>query len=651
MLDRVIPKIDRFLKYINRTIYIYPIFIGIIILCLSYCAGIGQYGMGFAFVLGPVFYYFLKKEIDVKFISSNNLTSTNYNKLLIINIIFFVSFSLNIFILHSSIYHRSILYFLLVTISFFSIFMEILQVTSSKFSYFLILKIIFVSLSLRIGRLFIYPTIPGSDIHFHLNIAELIAQNGNVPDYSIAYKYSSSCLMHIFIAINDIILNLNLRDLLCYSMIFSTTIIVSLFIYCIVNKIYNTQTALIAVLFINIADMFFFQNVTNINPGAIVYCYLVVILFCIIQQKNRDAYSSIVVLMIYCMVFAHQLSTFCVFLILSTLLLSRVVYKIYFTKILKINLNSKDMELHLCSNTLTLFFTSLIFYWSQTGPTGSRSFFAQMIGRLHRTIIDMISEYFSEASAPTCGYETFFSTFNIYSNILYNLGSNFLLMLAIIGILFIVGSKLKSLFNFSYLSVVLMLFFLIYAGTYIGLGYLLIPHRFLPFLQLFLVIFASYSTYTIYTISSKDWKKFGLTGIVLFLIFFMITSPYLNNSDAIYSTDMVYRDQFTYSELKSLEWSNYFILDHKICVDSIVAPRPISTVDFLNLSTIQLMYLNNSSQNVLIRQYIRTNPDLSVAGTFGKISKYGYQMLISKVSQQYNLIYSTNSAEIYQKND
>lgn len=654
MVNRAFPKINLFCKYVYRTIYLYPLLIGAIILYLSYYGGISQYGMGFAFALSSAFYYILKKKLYIEVKPSNNFTFINHKLLLILNIIFFISFSFSLLILHYSVYHRSILYYFLITISFFSLFIEIIQITSSKYSYFLILKIVFVSLSLSIGRLFNYPYIPGSDINDHLDIVKLIVKNGIVPDYSIADKYSYSCLMHIFIAINDIILSVNLKNLIFYSIILSTTIIISLVIYSIVNKIYNTQIALIAVLYINIADMLFVQNVTNINPSSIVYCFFLVILFCIIQQKNRPKYSSIVVLMIFCMILSHQLSTFCVFVILSTLLLSIIVYKTYFIKILKINLNSKDMELHLYPNTLIIFLISLIFYWSLTGPAFGNSFFDIMIYRLNDTIASMFHEYVSEASVPATDYGTFFSTFNFYSNLLYNLGSNILLMLAIIGILLIIGSKRKSLFDFSYISAIFMLFCFIYVGTYIGLGYLFIPHRFLSFFQFFLAIFASYSTYTIYIISSQNWGKFGLMSIVIFLIFFMITTPYLSNGDAIYSKDMIYRDQLIYSELKSLEWSNYFLENHIIFADSLVNSRSLSTVDFLNISTLQIVDLNlesNSSQNILFRQYVIDNPNLNIGGTFGTISKQNYRerFLNVSLSHEYNLIYSNNYVRIYHK--
>ena len=66
MINRLCLKINFILKFVDRTIYLYPLLIGAIILYLSYYSGIGQYGMGFAFVLGSVFYYVLKKRFDIE---------------------------------------------------------------------------------------------------------------------------------------------------------------------------------------------------------------------------------------------------------------------------------------------------------------------------------------------------------------------------------------------------------------------------------------------------------------------------------------------------------------------------------------------------------------------------------------------------------
>lgn len=654
MINRAFSSLNSFFKVINSTIHIYPILIGIFILYLSYYSGIGQYGMGFAFVFGSIFDYILIKGSNTKKSSRTNSTPRNYQLFIIINIIYWISFSISLIILHSVIYVRPILYFILVTISFCSIFLEIFQIKSDTYSYILVLKIILVSLSLRIGRFFNYPSIPGSDTHFHLNLAELIIQNGFISSYSIADKYSYSCLWHILNSICGIILDVNMRNMLFYSIVLSSTIITSLFVYCIVKKIYNYQIAVISVLLINISDMVFVQNVTNINPSSIVYCFFLVILFCIIHENKKYMHSAIAILMIFCMILSHQLSTFCVLLILVTLLLSKFSYYSYHARFINNNFNLNDLELNLYLNTILLYIVSLILQWSTIGSSvnGYHSFFDSMISRLFGTLKSTFTEYAKTTNVPTTQYEQLFSGFNFYSNLFYNLGSNILLMFAIVGILITLRSKSKYLLKFSYICATFMLIGLVYAGTYIGLGYLLVPHRFLPFLQYFYVVFASVSMYKIVTINYNKWIKFGLITLLIFLIFFIITTPYLNRGDAIYSKDMIYRDQYTFSELKSLEWSSNYLKDQNLSVDSIIYPRPLTTVQNINITINQLQNFNPMypvyPNNIFVRQYIVENPDLMIGGTFGKTHEFNYNKLIITISQNYNLIYSTNSGNIYQ---
>lgn len=653
MINKTFPKFNQTLNFVNRTIYLYPLFVGIIILYLSYHHGIGQYGMGFGFVLSSVLYYFLKERLYLEAPNSINSNNENYKLFVILNIIFFVSFLLSLILLHSIIYNRPILYFILVTISFSSIFIEIFQMKSNIYNYILILKIILVSLSLRIGRYFNYPSIPGSDTIAHLNFAEMIIQSGFVPSYSIAEKYSYACLFHIFEAINSIVLNTNLKDTLFYSVVSFSVIIISLLLYSIVNKIYDNKTALVAVLFVNVADMVFVQTVTNINTGTLVYYFFLIILFCIIQEKNKLIYSSILVVMLLCVTLTHQLTAFCVLLILSVFLIGVKIYKSYYIGMLKRDPDQENHAANISSNTLAYFYILTIFYWSQIGPSGGGiTFFDNIIYRLNSTIMSMVHEYATTASAPTTQYEQLFSSFDFISNILYNLGYNFLLMLAILGILIIIGHECKSMAIFSYVSASLFLFGLIYAGTYLGLGYLLIPHRFLPSLQLFFVIFASFSTTKIYIISSGKWIKAGLTITIILLIFFMITTPYTNRPDSIYAKNMVYRDQFTYSELKPLVWSNNFLENQKLFVDPILISVPLSSVESLNISNTHFAPFYpeslNNSKSILLRQDIVRNPYLLISNTFGTIHKRNYQESYSKISHEYNLVYSNNYAEIYQ---
>jgi hypothetical protein len=96
--------------------------IGIVILYFSFSAGIGQYGMGLAFLAGAFVYLYLRKshrmkELDVE-MGALNGENTHKTLVLLLNSIFLLCFSISIYILHQSLYIRPPLYFILVAIAY-----------------------------------------------------------------------------------------------------------------------------------------------------------------------------------------------------------------------------------------------------------------------------------------------------------------------------------------------------------------------------------------------------------------------------------------------------------------------------------------------------------------------------------------------------
>ncbi len=632
------------------------LFTGLVILYLSYKLGIGQYGIGLAFSLGPVAYYFLKKKVDLRNINidclSNQNIKINLTSFLITNIIFVICFTLSIAILYNIQYIRPPLYFILVTLALFSIFLEIFNIQNNgKWIYFIIIKILLISLSFRIGRYYSFPTIPGSDTHFHLMFVKSIIANGKIIDNNV-FQYYYTPFWHIFEAINSIILNINLRDTLFISLIAASVVIISLFIYLIVKNLFNIKIGLIAFFFFNIADLIFVGTVTNINTSILVLIFFIMTLFCIIQTKNKSIYSLFIISFIFESIITHQLSTFIFFNAMVIFVISEFLYLQFHNK-----LNEVKKSHYIANTSITLiciFFISMIFYWMNMSHLASGSFFDDMINRLYHSFTSMLSEYAGDREPTTTVYINLLRNYGMISNLMYNMGYTILFGLAIIGILVLLNRKYRSRITFQYICASIFLFGLIYPGTYLGLDQLLIPHRFLPFLELFLIIFAAFSVYIIFEIKIIKWNKICMSVIVLFLIFFMITTPFINRNDGFYSTDQIYATDYTYSELKALEWGTNYINEF-LFVDPLITKRPLSTVEELNISIDQIVNyperLNekNIPQNVFVREYIVDKKDLLISGTFGKVREVNMASIIEIVSEKYNLIYSAHSGFIYQK--
>ena len=645
-------------KVVNNLDIISLLFIltgGVVILYLSFSAGIGQYGMGLAFLAGAFTYLYLRKSSHrIKSFDIDDTKAENTHKtlLFLLNFIFFLCFSASIYILHQAIYIRPPIYFILVTAAYLSIFIEILYINKEGPACYLnILKTILLSLSFRAGRYFSFATIPGADTQFHLRLANLISETGGIPaGYEALHTYLQyiyTPLWHVLVSSTGILLDVDSSKTLFFSIALPFVILTSLFVFLIVKKITaNVQTGLIALLFVNIADMLLVRGLTNINTSSLVHCLFFLILFCFMQEKNNTIFSAFILLSIFSMVITHQLSTFCVLIIFFSLLVSKQVYNFFLSRFELKDKKVKELPLNINTTMFTFFLVFLVFYWSTMGEGGT-TFFGGMVGRLKGSILRMFTEYTS-----ACSYTNVFATYDIWSNLLYNLGYSILLGLAVVGLLLWLNHKYISLTRFAYIIAAVSLFAVIYVGTYVGLGHMFIPHRFISFLEVFLVILAAYSVYVIYRSYMQSRSRIFVCFVVAALIFFMVTTPYINRNDAIYCNERVHRTGCTSSEVASAVWAVSHTSNEIIYKDVLLSISPISTVTHVDLSGKCIKNYPGNAKNkrglVIVRPYFEDKGGtVFVSGTFGKMHACNSSQFLTAVTKNYDLAFSCGGARVY----
>ncbi len=614
--------------------------------------------MGLAFLAGAFVYLHLRKSHRIKSLDIDLGTSKGENThkkvLLLLNAIFLLCFSASIYILHQAIYIRPPIYFILVIAAYLSIFIEILYINKEGPACYLnILKVILLSLSFRAGRYFSFATIPGVDTQFHLRLANLISELGHIPgSETLQTKYIYTPLWHVLVSSTGILLDADSSKTLFFSIVLPFVIIMSLFSFLIVKKIAaNVQTGLIALLFVNIADMFLVKGLTNIPTSSLVHCLFFLILFCLMQEKNNTIFSAFILLSIFSIVLTHQLSTFCVLIIFFSLLVSKHVYNFLLSRFELKDNEVKKLPLNINTTMFTFFLVFLVFYWSTMGEGGT-TFFGGMVGRLKGSISRMFAEYTS-----ACPYTNVFATFDIWSNLLYNLGYSILLGLAVVGLLLWLNHKYISLTRFAYVIAVVSLFAVIYVGTYIGLGYMFIPHRFISFLEVFLVILAAYSVYVIYRAYRQPGSRIFVCFVVAALIFFMVTTPYVNRTDAIYCNERVYREDYTSSEVASAVWAVSHTSNEIIYKDPLFSMYKIPTVADISLSDKSIINypsgINRNAENkrglVIVRPYFEDKWGVvSVSGTFGTMRAHNSSQFLGTVTKNYDLAFSSGGTRVYQ---
>lgn len=638
--------------------------LGLGIVIISYVKDIGQYGMGFAFLFAAVLYVMYKKKfIDFLYQESvqSNPSETNNNRILfVVNIVFFAGIILSVFILDTLEYLRPFLLYIIIALLFTILIIEILvcRITALMQVFFLA-KVFFLSLILRASRVFPYPTIPGSDTQTHLSIVTIIQQIGFMPDYTIAEKYTFTPFWHYFEALNEIVLNTDPKITLFLSNSFFLLFIMCLFIYLIVREISNEKTALISVLLLNIADMVFVLTTTNINPGVIVLLIVPMVVFFLlkISEKKLIIFIFFVYFFICISIITHQLTTFIFFIVILTAFGNYHLIKTFHPFELKsISRNKKYM----ISAGIVIFFTIvLIFYWQimgisdQSASTDS-SFFGRAVERIDRTIENMINSYVSDESPKGSAYEQLFSKNNVISNVLFSLGSNILLFFGILGILFSLNSESRDELKLFLATIIGILFFIIYPGTYIGLNQVLIPHRFLPFLELFVVIFAAMAIVWIFNLLSSNSQKMVISIIFFLLVFFLITTPYINQNDPLYCKDITYRNDLKNSEVQSIEWLQSVTKENTAVIDDLMSKSKLGTIPGYSINDQEVYYYQDikskssiADSPIIIRSEVMNMGIVRRSGTFGKSQTFDYSALFRTKIKNSDKIYESTNLQIF----
>jgi hypothetical protein len=369
------------------------------------------------------------------------------------------------------------------------------------------------------------------------------------------------------------------------------------------------------------------------------------------QEKNNTIFSAFILLSIFSMVLTHQLSTFCVLIIFFSLLVSKQAYNFLLSRFELRDNETKKLPLNINTTMFTFFLVFLVYYWSTMGE-GGHTFFGGMVGRLKNSILRMFTEYTS-----ACSYTNVFATYDIWSNLLYNLGYSILLGLAVVGLLLWLNRKYISLTRFAYIIAAVSLFAVIYLGTYIGLNQMFIPHRFISFLEAFLVMLAAYSVYVIYRTYVQPGSRIFVCFVVAALIFFMVTTPYINRNDTIYCNERVPRTGYTSSEVSSAVWAVSHSNNEIIYIDPLFEMyKKVPTVAHISLSDKSItnypLGININAKNkrglVIVRPYFEERGGtVFVSSTFGTMRAYNSSQFLTTVTKNYDLAFSSGGTRVY----
>lgn len=549
-----------FYQRLDLVCSIFGFILGVFIIVLSYVFHLGQQDIGLAVSGASIVFLLIRKKLAITGNSyKRRLTENTF--LLLSNILFVALLLSSIYILRNNLYQRPLTYFIIMSTLFAGIAFEILYITEKRnFIYSVITKIIIASVCLRAGLFYEYPTLVGTDTWFHVKYSGLIAQFGNVPAKEIfdASQYQFFPVFHIDVAMNNIITGLDLKNALFFSIAF-TNIVSTLFVYLIGNILGGFRFGLFALLIVNVSDMLILLGVTNMNTGTLVLSWFMTVLYILFLNRRDFGYYLIVIILLFTMILTHQLTVFTTFIALIGVFIGKHIFnylKLYNQKFDRVT-EKKDLGLRIYKSNqgvslnivlLLVFCIGMFFYWMNVFPSDqtTTSFFDGVANRILKALR---ADSHINVSNPYAGLA---SSYSLLSNALYHGGYLVLLFLAVVGFFIWLSKKEISERKMAFIIALLLLFVCTYGSPMTSMGMSMIPHRWLPFVYVILSLLAAQFFVSIFSLLKR--RIFAQTIIIigmLLLVFFMITTPYINTDNPVFCKNRVIRSNFTSSEISA----------------------------------------------------------------------------------------------------
>ncbi len=528
-------------------------------------------------------------------------------------------------------YVRPAAYFVVVSLLVGIIAMDIMALDNDRRVGMIMLKVLLVSLSVRAGIFYEFPSLSGADTYVHARIAQDIVDSGLIPGWEI--RYQSYPIFHLAVAMTQILTSLSLKDALFVS-VGLTSIAGTTFIYLIGSRVAGPRAGLLALLLANISDSLITTGATYMGPDSVVLVYFLLMLYLVIARGMEPVNRAILLGITGVAVFTHQLSVFAVLISLAGLFLAAGVGRALYAY-------RRQTQLPLIY--LLVFAVMMLFYWTLT-YYGRSTFLGSMILSLKNVLMN-----------PEFGFEAGITRsvqFGFWTNLLFHLGYLILLLLAIGGLLFWLRSREERQFSVGGTAIVLFLF--TYAFPAITGSRVMLTDRWYPILVIFLVILAAPYLMRSASLFRTSLGQMVVPALLTALAFLMIATPNVNKDNPLYANERAGRVQFTAAEVSTISTLREVLQWPVITDDSFRASIFRQFDPFLNtVMPFDEVYVSGGilegeeSSLVVVREAIFRKPTLINTESSVRKQVFSREFQQRFQSRDYALVYDNGPVKAY----
>lgn len=584
---------EKFTQNIDVILGVMGFNIGVWIISLYYIFNLNQKDIGVTILSSCLIYLLFRK----KFKSEAPISLETSRLKNVLNLSFYLIFLTCILIYSMNLYYRPISYFILICVLAGIIASQILYVRQGDRVTSILLQIFLLSILIRVGIFYNFPSLMGYDAYFHANMARIITNTGFVAPLQISSKYFYYPFAHIFISVTQLMGKTDVKDAIFYSIGFAS-IFITAAIYLIGKKLEGPQMGLLAALLINLNNHNIVTGIANITPGSLVLCYFIFIIYAIFSEKQELKYTGLILLITILMVLTHQLTTFVVLLAVVTIYLGKYLHSHLY----------KDSPLGTNGFNYILFFVvSLQTYWMFTYINPGTSFF-EMIFLPLVEVFKLGAGYSSDELIV--GSVTNQDTLEV---LLLHISYLALPFFAIGGVLaWFSREDAKKINKFSIALVVVILYSFAYGIPLLGMRNFL-TSRWFPLISVFLVLVAaSYILKLTSLFASRKAKIPVIFIIVLLFSFVMVTTPGINKDNPLVAKDTTVRNQFKDVEIQAIKtvsgtYSGNILMDspYDSCLFYSAPGYDTSNATYFNIQHIRTQEIDRNSMVLLRKSTIK----------------------------------------------
>ncbi len=544
-----------------------------------------QEDLGTIVVLSSLFYLYFKKNIIKKRTISIHISNTIK---ICNNILFAISILVSMWIVWNSLYYRPATFFIFITIAAASIIFEIFYTENAKKHYFILIKILVLSLIVRASLYYEFSGIYGVDPWIHNELIKATIATGHVVKgtHFRSNSYYEFPIYHIACAIVHIVSSLNIYNGIFLSMGFIASMS-SIFVFFIGTKIADSRVGLLSALVLNLSEYSILWGI-NIMPMSLGFFFVSIIMY-IILCKNGLNYKYLMMILSYSLILTHTIATIIMYLIITVTVAVNNLYS-------RIENTKAKNQMIVSIGFLTLFSVVMIQMWMKTSPIESRSFFETIMRGL---IYSISNDAELVVHRPTNIAEIDTPYIN---TVLSHLGYYLLLGLGLIGSLIWLNIKNRDLHKITLVSIVLMFIICIYSFIIVSLNNIL-PDRWFSFMYIPLLVIGMQGLINMTNIFRKDTSRvLSIVFVIITIIFMMTTNSLVNPDNPLYPQESAIRLGYTQSELAAVvSISQMQVRPITDLYYALIFPYVIGDENYDNMSL-------SKSQIIVIRNYNLHNP-------------------------------------------